>query len=124
MFNLAFITLSIDVISYGRGLDDIRRCEEVETRLDQNVSHVSEPTLSSISPLIPMPVIQQVVVHRFAVYRNVLGEFGRIVVEQVTECFDDLGDGSGEIGVVFWQFFRERDEGIKCPCLLSREENG
>ena len=51
-----------------------------------------------------------------------LREFGRIVVEKVTERIDDLGEGSGEIDVVLWQLFRERDEGIKCPCLLSREK--
>jgi hypothetical protein len=91
----------------------------VETRLDQNVSHVPEPTLSPISPLIPVPIFEQVVVYRFVVYQDMLCEFGRIVVEKVAECFDDLGDGDGEIGIVFRQFLRERDEAIKCPCLLS-----
>jgi hypothetical protein len=91
----------------------------VETRLDQNVSHVPEPTLSPISPLIPVPVFEQVVVYRFVVYQDMLCEFGRIVVEKVAECFDDLSDGDGEIGIVFRQFLRERDEAIKRPCLLS-----
>lgn len=54
-----------------------------------------------------MPVIEQVVIHRFVVYQDVVHEFGGIVVEKVTERFDDLGKGSGEIGVVFWQLLRE-----------------
>jgi hypothetical protein len=70
-----------------------------------------------------MPVIEQVLIHRFVVYQDVLREFGRIVVEKITERFDELGDGSGKIVVMFWQLFRERDEGIKRPCLLSREES-
>jgi hypothetical protein len=96
--------------------DDAKR--SAETRLDQNVSHIPEPTLSPISPLIPAPVFEQVVVYRIVVYENVMCELGRIVVEQVAECFDDLGDGGSEIGVIFRQFLRERDEGIKRPCLL------
>lgn len=91
----------------------------VETRLDQNISHVLEPTLSPISPIIPVPVFEQVVVYRFVVYQDVLCEFGRIIVEKVAECFDDLGDSSSEIGVVFRQFLRERDQGIERPCLSS-----
>lgn len=51
-----------------------------------------------------MPVIEQVLIHRFVVYQDVLREFGRIVVEKITERFDELGDGSGEIVVMFWQF--------------------
>lgn len=69
-----------------------------------------------------MPVIEQVLVHRFVVYRDVLREFGGIVVEKVAERIDDLGEGSGEIDVMFWQLFGERDEGVKRPCLLSREK--
>ena len=118
--------LSIDVISCGRVLDRHQRARRakrgLETRLDQNVSHVLEPTLSPVSPLIPMPVIEQVLIHRFVVYQDVLREFDRIVVEKITERFDELGDGSGEIVVVFWQLLGERDEGIERPCLLSREE--
>lgn len=87
----------------------------METRLDQNISHVPEPTLSPISPIIPVPVFEQVVVYRFVVYQDVLSEFGRIIVEKVAECFDDLGDSSSEIGVVFRQFLRERDQRIKRP---------
>jgi hypothetical protein len=52
----------------------------MDTRLDQNVSHVLEPTLSPISPLIPMPMIEQVFVHRFVVYRDVMRELGRIII--------------------------------------------
>jgi len=70
-----------------------------------------------------MPVIEQVLVHRFVVYRDVLREFGGIVVEKVAERFDDLGEGSGEIDIVFWQLFGERDERVKRPCLLSREKS-
>jgi len=70
-----------------------------------------------------MPIIEQVVVHRFVVYQDVLREFGRIVVEKVTERFDDLGDGGGEIVGVFWKLLGERDEGIERPCLLSREKS-
>jgi hypothetical protein len=83
-------------------LDSVKR--SVETRLDQNVSHVPESTLRPISPLIPVPIFEQVVVYRFVVYQDMLCEFGRIVVEKVAECFDDLSDGGGEIGIVFWQF--------------------
>lgn len=54
-----------------------------------------------------MPIIEQVVVHRFVVYRDVLREFGRIVVQKVTERFDDLGDGGGEIVVMFWKLLGE-----------------
>jgi hypothetical protein len=48
-----------------------------------------------------MPTIEQVFVHRFVVYRDVLRELGRIVVQKITERFDDLGDNSCEIGIVF-----------------------
>jgi hypothetical protein len=54
--------------------------EAMDTRLDQNVSHVLESTLSPISPLIPMPMIEQVFVHRFVVYRDVMRELGRIII--------------------------------------------
>ena len=123
MFNLAFITLSIDVISCGpwvgsRLLDGAKRIV-VETHLDQNISHVLEPTLSAVSPVIPVPVFEQVVVYHFVVYQDVLCEFGRIIVEKVAECFDNLSDNSSETGVMFRQFFRERDQRIKRPCLLS-----
>lgn len=72
----------------------------MDTRLDQNVSHVLEPTLSPISPLVPMPTIEQVFVHRFVVYRDVLRELGRIVVQKITERFDNLSENRCEIGVV------------------------
>ena len=68
-----------------------------------------------------MPMVEQVVIYRFVVYQNVLGELRRIVVKKVAECFDDLSDYGGEIGIVFRQFFRECDEGIKRPSLLTRE---
>jgi len=48
-----------------------------------------------------MPMIKQVFVHRFVVYRDVLCELGRIVVQKVSECFDDLSDNRCEIGIVF-----------------------
>jgi hypothetical protein len=48
-----------------------------------------------------MPMIEQVFVHRFFVYQDVLREFGRIVVQEVTQRFDDLGDNGCEIGIVF-----------------------
>ena len=48
-----------------------------------------------------MPMIEQVFVHRFVVYRDVLRELGRIVVQKVTERFDDLSDSRCEIGIVF-----------------------
>jgi hypothetical protein len=48
-----------------------------------------------------MPVIKQVFVHRFVVYRDVLRELGRIVVQKVTERFDDLSDNGCEVGIVF-----------------------
>lgn len=73
----------------------------MNTRLNYNVSHVLEPALSPISSLIPMPMIEQVFVHGFVVYQGVLREFGRIVVQKVTERFDDLGDNGCEIGIVF-----------------------
>jgi hypothetical protein len=48
-----------------------------------------------------VPTIEQVVVYRFAVNQDVLRELGRIVVEKVTERFDDLGENGGETGIVF-----------------------
>lgn len=48
-----------------------------------------------------MPMIEQVFVHRFVVYQDVLRELGRIVVQKVTERFDDLSDDRSEIGIVF-----------------------
>jgi hypothetical protein len=71
-----------------------------------------------------MPMIEQVFVHRFVVYRDVVRELGRIVVQKVTERFDDLSDNGCEIGIVFRQFLRESDEGIEGPRLLSREYKG
>lgn len=63
----------------------------------------------------------QVVVYRFIVYQNVLRQFGRVVVEKVTECFDYLGDSCSEIGIVLWQLLGEGNEGIERPCLLLSE---
>jgi hypothetical protein len=68
-----------------------------------------------------MPIIEQVVIYRLVIYKDVLCELRRIIVKEITECLDELRDGSGEIGVVLRQLFRERDEGIKRPGLLSRE---
>ena len=48
-----------------------------------------------------MPVLDQVVVHRFVVNQDVLRELIRIVVEKIAECFNYLSDDSGEIGIVF-----------------------
>ena len=48
-----------------------------------------------------MPMIEQVFVYRFVVYRDVLRELGRIVVQKVAERFDDLSDSRCEIGIVF-----------------------
>lgn len=48
-----------------------------------------------------MPIVEQVFVYWFVVYRDVLCELGRIVVQKVTERFDDLSDNGCEIGVVF-----------------------
>ena len=73
----------------------------MDTRLDQNVRHVLEPTLSPVSPLIPMPMVEQVFVHRLAVYQDVLRKLGRIIVQKVTERFYDLSDNRREIGIVF-----------------------
>jgi hypothetical protein len=47
-----------------------------------------------------MPTIEQVFVHRFVVYRYVLRELGRIVVQKITERFDDLGENRCEIDIV------------------------
>lgn len=46
-------------------------------------------------------MIEQVFVHRFVVYRDVLRELGRIVVQKVAERFDDLSDSRCEIGIMF-----------------------
>jgi hypothetical protein len=46
-------------------------------------------------------MIEQVVIYRFVVYQDVLRELGRIVVEEVPERFDDLGENGGETGIVF-----------------------
>jgi len=48
-----------------------------------------------------MPTIEQVFVYRFVVYRDVLRELRRVVVQKVTERFDDLSDNRCEIGIVF-----------------------
>lgn len=49
-------------------------------------------------------------------------ELGRVIVKKVTQSLDDLSDGSGEIDIMFRQFFRERDKGIKRPSLSSHEK--
>lgn len=119
------MTLSIDVISYNHGLDDgiSERDNGLETHLDQNVSHVLETALGPISPLVPTPVVEQVVIYLSVVYQDVLGKLGRVIVEKVAQRFDDLGDNGSEVGIIFWQFLRERYEGIKRPGLSSREKN-
>ena len=94
------MTLSIDAISCGHRLDSDAK-KAMCTRLDQNVSHVLKPPLSPISSLVPMPMVEQVFVYRFVVYQDVLRELGRIVVQKVTERFDDLSDNGCETGVVF-----------------------
>jgi hypothetical protein len=66
-------------------------------------------------------MVEQVVVYLFIVYQNVLCEFRGVVVEKVTECFDDLGNSGSKVGVMFWQLLREGDERIKCPCLWLPE---
>jgi hypothetical protein len=111
--------LSIDVISCDHSWRRRREREEgLGTRLDQDIGHILEPPLSPISLLIPSPIAEQVVVYWLVVYQNVLWKFRRVVVEKIAERFDDLGDSSGEIGVVFRQLLREGDEGIERPCLL------
>jgi hypothetical protein len=62
-------------------------------------------------------MIEQVVIHRFVVYQDVLRELRRIVVQEVTERFDDLSDSGREIGIVFRQILRKGNEGIERPCL-------
>jgi hypothetical protein len=114
--------LSIDVISCDHRLHSIRRYEEVlYTRLDKNISDVLERTLSPISALVPMPMLEQVVIHRFVVYQDVFHELRRIVIEEIAECFNDLSDNGGEVGIVFRQILRETDEGVERPSLLSCE---
>ena len=80
--------------------------EGLDTRLDKNISHVPKPPLGPISPLVPVPVIEQVFVYRLVVYQDVLSDFRWIVVEKVAERFDDLCDGKGESNVLFGQFLR------------------
>ncbi len=79
-----------------------------------------------VSPLVPFPTIQNIAVHAFLVDQDVLLQLCRVIVKEIAQRFDSLGDSRGEETFELGQIFRETNERVKrssltcIPIQLSR----
>lgn len=49
-----------------------------------------------------------------------LGQLGRVVVQEVAESVHGLGDGGCKERVVLWEFLGQGDQRSQCSCLYGR----
>lgn len=105
------MTLSIELIS----------CDVVETQsakalhetdLVQDVDHIPQRPLNTISAFIPVPVAEEVVIDRLIINQYMLAELRRVVVGEVAESINGLGDCRSEGCVRLRELLRECDKGL------------
>lgn len=63
--------------------------------------------------MIPLPAFEDVVVDAALVHEEVLHKLCGVVVEEVAEGVDGLGDGGGEERVLLGELLGQGDEGVE-----------
>lgn len=61
--------------------------------------------------------MEKIIVDGSLIYEYVLGEFGGIVIEQVSQSVNGFSNGRGEICLLFRKILRDANQRIKSTCL-------
>ena len=68
--------------------------------------------MHAVSAFIPPPALENVVVYASFIYQDVLCKLCGVIIEEVAQGVDRLGDRRGEERVLLREFLGEGDKGI------------
>jgi hypothetical protein len=102
---LAFITVSIEDISYIRFV--IKECKNYgdEACLVQSSNDISQAPVDAIFPRIPLPITKDIFIDWFLIDENMLFQSGGVVIEQISQRLYHLRHCGCEKIVDFGEFF-------------------
>lgn len=69
--------------------------------------------MEHVSPLVPAPIVEQILVYWPLFDEDVLGQLGGIIVEEIAQNVDDLCDSLGEKCILLRKLFRESHQTLE-----------
>lgn len=87
------------------------------THLVEHVQKLTQCSLCTVSSFIPAPAAKEIIIYRSFVDKNMLHEFGRVIVKEAAKGIDNLCDCCSKKRVMFRYIFGQRYKGIKSACL-------